>query len=42
MLFGKVFAQKFGYVDSDYIMNQMPEYKEAQSRDCTIVWKLAR
>ena len=31
ILFGKVFAQKFGYVDTDYIMNQMPEYKEAQA-----------
>ncbi len=25
------FAQKFGYVDSDYILNKMPEYAEAQS-----------
>jgi len=25
------FAQKFGYVDTDYILNQMPEYKEAQA-----------
>lgn len=25
------FAQKFGYVDSQYILNKMPEYKEAQS-----------
>ncbi|HBH23001.1 MAG TPA: outer membrane chaperone Skp [Cytophagales bacterium] len=24
-------AQKFGYVDLDYIMEQMPEYQEAQS-----------
>lgn len=24
------FAQKFGYVDTKYIMQQMPEYKEAQ------------
>lgn len=24
-------AQKFGYVDSEYILNQMPEYKEAQA-----------
>ena len=30
--FGKVFAQKFGYVDTDYILNQMPEYKEAQAQ----------
>lgn len=26
-----LFAQKFGYVDTDYILNQMPEYKEAQT-----------
>ena len=25
------FAQKFGYVDTDYILNQMSEYKEAQA-----------
>ena len=25
------FAQKFGYVDMNYILGQMPEYKEAQS-----------
>lgn len=25
------FAQKFGYVDSQYILEKMPEYKEAQS-----------
>jgi outer membrane protein len=24
-------AQKFGYVDTDYILSQMPEYKEAQA-----------
>lgn len=24
-------AQKFGYIDTDYILSQMPEYKEAQS-----------
>jgi len=24
-------AQKFGYIDTDYILAQMPEYKEAQS-----------
>jgi outer membrane protein len=24
------FAQKFGYVDSDYILNSIPEYKSAQ------------
>ncbi len=25
------FAQKFGYVDSQYILSKMPEYKEAQA-----------
>ncbi len=30
--FGKVFAQKFGYVDTNYILNQMSEYKEAQAQ----------
>ena len=25
------FAQKFGYVDTDYILSRMPEYKEAQA-----------
>lgn len=25
------FAQKFGYVDSDYILSQMPKYQEAKS-----------
>ncbi|MEO9966104.1 MAG: OmpH family outer membrane protein [Reichenbachiella sp.] len=25
------FAQKFGYVDTDYILSQMPEYSEAKS-----------
>lgn len=25
------FAQKIGYVDTEYILNQMPEYKEAQA-----------
>lgn len=25
------FAQKFGYVDMNYILKQMPEYKEAQA-----------
>ncbi|NMM49791.1 OmpH family outer membrane protein [Marinigracilibium pacificum] len=26
------YGQKFGYVDTEYVLNQMPEYKEAQSR----------
>ena len=25
------FAQKFGYVDTQYILEKMPEYKEAQA-----------
>ena len=30
--FGQIVAaQKFGYVDTDYILAQMPEYKEAQA-----------
>jgi outer membrane protein len=30
MLIGsKTFAQKFGYIDTEYIMNKMPEYKKA-------------
>ena len=30
-LFTLTFAQKFGYVDTQYILNKMPEYKEAQA-----------
>mgnify|MGYP001134273025 CR=1 FL=1 len=26
------FAQKFGYVDTDFILNKMPEYKKAQQQ----------
>ena len=26
----EVVAQKFGYVDTDYVLSKMPEYKEAQ------------
>ncbi len=26
-----VYGQKFGYVDTNYIMNQMPEYREVQT-----------
>ncbi|MCP4521865.1 MAG: OmpH family outer membrane protein [Cytophagales bacterium] len=29
-LFSSVFAQKFGYVDTEFILKQLPEYKEAQ------------
>jgi outer membrane protein len=35
MVFGITFAtsaQKYGYIDSDYILNKMPEYKEAKER----------
>lgn len=36
-----IFAQKFCYVDSDYILNQMPEYKTAQSKldDIAAQWQ---
>ena len=27
----QVFSQKFGYVNSEFILNSMPEYKEALS-----------
>ncbi len=30
-LASQAFAQKFGYVDTEYILGQMPEYKEAQA-----------
>ena len=30
LLVGNVFAQKVGYVDSDYILQNIPEYAEAQ------------
>jgi len=26
-----VYAQRFGYVDTDFVLNKMPEYKKAQS-----------
>lgn len=29
--YGLGFGQKFGYVDTDYILSKMPEYKEAQA-----------
>jgi outer membrane protein len=32
LVFGHISkAQKFGYIDTDYILSQMPEYKEAQA-----------
>lgn len=32
LIFGLTFvkAQRFGYIDTDYILNKMPEYREAQ------------
>lgn len=33
-----IFAQKFGYVDTEYVLSRMPEYKEAQAE----IEKLAR
>lgn len=29
--FGQLYAQKIGYVDTEYILGKMPEYKEAKS-----------
>jgi len=26
-----LFGQKYGYIDSDYILGNMPDYKEAQA-----------
>ncbi len=31
VLSGTAFAQKFGYVDTQYILNQMPEFKQAEA-----------
>lgn len=33
LIFGLTFvkAQRFGYIDTDYVLNKMPEYKEAQN-----------
>jgi outer membrane protein len=31
VLSGTAFAQKFGYVDTQYILNQMPEFKQAET-----------
>ena len=28
--FGKSFAQKYAYVDTEYILDNIPEYKDAQ------------
>jgi len=32
LMTGTMFAQKFAYVDSEYILSKMPEYKEAQDK----------
>lgn len=34
-------AQKFGYVDTDYILNKMPEYQEAKTEinQISLVWE---
>ena len=35
MVFGMTFvssAQKYGYIDSEFILGKMPEYKEAKDR----------
>lgn len=34
-------AQKFVFVDTDYILNKIPEYKDAQTRldEMAVVWK---
>ena len=29
--FGNLSAQKFGYIDTDYVLSKMPEYQEAQA-----------
>lgn len=36
------FAQKFGYVDTDYILSQMPEYSEAKTEIATVssAWEI--
>lgn len=31
LISGNVFAQKFGYIDTDYILSKMPEYNQAQA-----------
>jgi len=35
------FAQKFGYVDTDYILNQMPQYQEAKAEidQISLAWE---
>lgn len=36
---GQVFAQKFGYVNTDFILNKMPEYQEVQGEIETLATK---
>lgn len=35
------FGQKFGYVDTDYILNKMPEYQEAKTEinQISLIWE---
>ncbi|MFY0650625.1 MAG: OmpH family outer membrane protein [Cyclobacteriaceae bacterium] len=35
------FAQKFGYVDTDYVLNKMPDYKQAQDEinKVSLLWE---
>lgn len=39
--FGTAFAQKFGYIDTEYILSKMPEYNEAQNEvdQLSISWQ---
>ncbi len=41
LIAGNVFAQKFGYVNTDYILSKMPEYREAQSEidNLSVAWQ---
>ena len=41
LILNDTFAQKFGYVDTDYILNQMPEYKEAKAEinQLSLAWE---
>lgn len=40
-IFGTSFAQKFGYVDTDFILNKMPEYNKAQQQieELSVEWR---
>jgi outer membrane protein len=41
LIAGNVFAQKFGYVNTDYILSKMPEFREAQSEidNLSVAWQ---